>query len=217
LSLAQAALRKLNASSETDELLIRTWIADAPFNAWGSANSLVEYAEDPTTTEVLQQALAADLRGSSYIALVLAHSGNKSILPAALARAFRVVDRPEAQGADYVDLQGAAALLRDYGSDRDLTQLAALVRKYQTLAPKFYGVLWQYATLSGSPREARVLAVVLSDRRVVSGDMRYCDFALGELQRATGKHFVNDGATVQERDEAVSKGLAWIRAQGIAN
>jgi hypothetical protein len=217
LSLAQAALRKLNSSPETDELLIRTWIADAPFNAWGSANSLVEYAANPTTSEELKQALQADLRGSSYIALVLAHSGNKSILPAAVARAFRVVDSPDAQGEDLIDLQGAAAFLRDYGTDRDLTQLAALVRKYQTLAPKFYGILWQYATESGKPREARVLAVVLNDRRVVSGDLRYCDLALDELQRATGQHFADNRTTLQERDEAVAKGLAWIKAEGLAN
>ena len=57
LPLLQAALRKLQPSPETDDLLIRTWIANAPFNAWGSANSLVEYADSPVTTETLRQAL----------------------------------------------------------------------------------------------------------------------------------------------------------------
>ena len=89
-----AALRRLQPSPETDDLLIRTWIASAPFNAWGSANSLVEYADSPVTTETLRQALRNDLRGSSYIAMVLANHGNKAILPDAVARAFRVTDDP---------------------------------------------------------------------------------------------------------------------------
>ena len=54
------------------------------------------------------------------------------------------------------------------------------MRKYQALEPKYYGVLWQYATESDNPREVRVLAVVLTDRRVApGGDLRYCDCALG--------------------------------------
>lgn len=217
MSLAQAALRKLKASPETDELLIRTWIADAPLNAWGSANSLLEFAHDPVTLTALRQALRDDLTGSSYIAYVLAQAGENSFLPEALSRALRVADRPDVQASGFDDLQGAAALVRDYGSDRDLTELAALVRKYQTLAPKFYSSLWQCATESGNPREARVLAVVLTDRRISFGDTRYCDFALGVLEKAVGQHFRGSGDTLQERDEAVSRGLAWIKAQGLAN
>ena len=105
------------------KLLIRTWIgAIGPFHAWGAADSLIEYADNSITTETLRQALRDDLRGSSGIALVLANHGNKTILPDALARALKVADRSE--DADFNDLQSAAALLRDYGSDRDLTQLA---------------------------------------------------------------------------------------------
>jgi hypothetical protein len=143
LPLLQAALRKLQPSPETDDLLIGTWIANAPFNAWGSANSLVEYADSPITTETLRQALRNDLPGSSYIAMVLSNHGNKATLPDAVARAFRVVDDPAGLGAAFNDVQGAAALLRDHGSDRDLMRLADIVRKYQLLDQKYYGVLWQ--------------------------------------------------------------------------
>jgi hypothetical protein len=140
LPLLQAALRKLQPSTETDDLLIRAWIANAPFNACGSANSLVEYADSPVTTETLRQALRNDLRGSSYIAMVLANHGNKAIVPDAVARAFRVTDDPTGLGVDFNEVQGAAALLRDQGSDQELTRLAAIVRKYQTLDAKYYGV-----------------------------------------------------------------------------
>ncbi|PYT22457.1 MAG: hypothetical protein DMG57_35210 [Acidobacteria bacterium] len=155
LFLAQAALQKLKASPETDTLLIKTWIAEAPLHAWGSANSLLEYADNPVTTETLRQALQNDVAGSSYIAWTLANTGHRATLSEALARALKVADRPD---TDLTDLQGAAALLRDHGSDQQLKQLAGLVRKYQTADRNFYHVLWQYATESGSPREARVLA-----------------------------------------------------------
>ncbi len=209
-ALLAQALGKLKPSPETDELLIRAWIAMAPVNAWGAANSLVEYADNPITMETLRQALRDDLRGSSYIAMVLARNGNKTILPEALVQALRVVGDPEGHPTDYGDLEGAAALLRDHGSDRDLAQLAALVRKYQTLAPVYYSTLWQYATEAGNPREMWVLAVVLNDRRIVFGETRYCDMALSELERATGQHF---GAG----DQAVSKAQAWLKTQGVTN
>jgi hypothetical protein len=213
LPLLQAALRKLQPSPATDDLMIRTWIADAKFNAWGSANSLVEYADTPVTTETLRQALRDDLRGSSYIAMVLANHGDNTILPDAIARAFRVTDDPTGLGADFSEVQGAAALLRDHGSDQDLTRLAAIVRKYQALDPKYYGTLWQYATESDNPREIGVLAVVLADRRIESGSVRYCDYALGEFDRLTKEHFDVAAASIPERDAAISRALEWIKAR----
>jgi hypothetical protein len=214
LLLPTAALRRLTPSPETETLLIKTWIANAPWNAWGSANSLIEYANNPTTTETLRQALQSDLAGSSYIAWTLQRNGNQANLQEALARALRVADQPQ---ADSTDLQGAAALLRDYGSDQDLKHLAALVRKYQTESRTFYSVLWQYATEEGNPREARVLAVVLQDRRIVYGETRYCDFALGVLERAVNQHFGSEGKTLKERDEAVVQALTWLKSKGLAD
>jgi hypothetical protein len=210
LPLLQAALRKLQPSPATDELLIRQWIANAPLNSWGSANSLVEYADHPLTTAGVRQALRNDVRGSSYIAMALVNRGNKAILPDAVARAFRVVDDPGNFGPD---LQGAAALLRDYGSDQDLARLAGIVRKYQTRNAKYYEILWQYATQSENPRELRVLAVVLADRRIAWGRVRYCDLALGEFDRLTKQQFDIEHASIPERDAAVSRALAWIKTR----
>ena len=210
--LAQAVLQRLKASPATDALLIRTWIEEAPQHAWGSANSLLEFGDNPITTETLRQALRADIAGSSYIAWTLARNGHQATLSEALAQALKVTDRP---ASDYNDLQGAAALLRDYGSDQELKQLADLVRKYQTADQKFYNLLWQFATEDKSSRGARVLAVVLRDRRIDSGEMRYCDFAVGVLEKAVGQRFGSGGMTLKERDEAVSRALAWLKAQGI--
>lgn len=149
------------------------------------------------------------------IAWTLVRNGDRGVLPQALARALKVVDRPA--GGDFTDLQGAAALLRDFGSDLDLDRLAGLVRKYQTEDRKFYSVLWQYATEAGNPREARVLAVVLQDRRIVSNETRYCDFAVGVLERAVGQTFDSGGKTMKDRDDAVSRALAWLKSHGFSN
>lgn len=210
--IAQAALRKLGASPETDDLLIKTLIADAPVHAWGSATILLEYADNPVATETLRRALQDDLTGSSYIAWTFAHSGHQAVLKEALVRALRVADRPT---TDFTDLQGAAALLRDFGSNQQLDQVAGLVRKYQTQDRKFYNVLWQYSTESDNPRETRVLAVVLHDQQQISEKMRVCDFAVGVLERATKQHFGAGGERLKERDAAVSRALAWIKSQGI--
>lgn len=204
LTIAQTALGRLKPSSETDALLIRTLIADAPVHAWGSANSLLEFGDHPVLIETLRQALSDDLSGTSYIAWTLAHNGRRAVLKEALNRALRVCDRP---ASDYTDLQGAAALLRDFGSDRQLDQLAAQVRKYQTLDRKFYSVLWQYSTEADSPREARVLSVVLNDREPLDNGMRVCDFAVGVLERATGEHF---RSATKTDDEALAAARAWL-------
>jgi hypothetical protein len=212
--LTWAALRKLHASPDTDELLIAAWIAEAPWNDWGSANSLIEFADNPLTAKALRAALQNDVAGSSYIAWALANAGHPTALPEALVRALKVADHPPERGAD---LQGAAALLRDTGNDAQLKELAALVRKYQTRHRDFYHLLWQYASEAGNPREARVLAVVLRDQRIISGELRYCDFALGTLERAVQQHFGSGAKTLEERDAAVSHALAWLKTRGLTD
>jgi len=203
LPITRAALGHLKPSPETDALVIRTLIADAPVHSWGSANSLLEFGDHPALIATLRQALKDDLSGTSYIAWTLARNGHKAVLEEALQRALRVCDRPTSD-RDYTDLQGAAALLRDFGSDRQLDELAALVRKYQTVDRNFYGVLWQYATEASSPREVRVLSVVLNDREPLENGMRVCDFAVGVLERATGQHF-----------RSVADARAWLDAHHI--
>jgi hypothetical protein len=212
--IARAALRKLGPSPETDDLLIKTLIEDAPLHAWGSATTLLEFADNPVANETLRRALQDDLPGSSYIAWTFAHAGHQGALKEGLVRALKVADRPT---TDYTELQGAAMLLRDFGSDQQLDQLAGLVRKYQTQDRRFYNLLWQWGTESDNPRAARVLAVVLRDQQIAFDETRVCDFALGVLERATGQRFGSGGKTLAERDAAVARALAWIKSQGISD
>jgi hypothetical protein len=164
--IARTALLKLGDSPDTDILLIQKLMADAPINAWGSAGVLVEFGDHPVLIESLRKALRDDVSGACEIASVLAHNRHTAVLDDALPRALRVLSQP----VHTVDVQGAAALLRDFGSDPQLQQLAALVRKYQTTDRDFYNSLWQYS-LDGEPPplNARVLDVVLSDREPVQG------------------------------------------------
>lgn len=140
-------------------------------------------------------------------------NGHHETLLEALTRALKVADRPN---ADRTDLQGAAALLQEHGTDDQVKRLTNLVRKYQTEDREFYGSLWQYATDESSSRGAQVLAVVLRDRRTVFGEIRYCDLAVGALERSVGQKFGAGGDTQQERDAAISRALAWLATQGIS-
>ena len=216
LFLARAALQQLKASPETDRLLIHTWIVNAPVNDWGAGNSLLEYGDNPATTETLRKALSDDAAGSSYLAWTLVRRGHQAVLPDALARALQVVDRLPA--VDYGDVEGAVELLLDFGSDQQLRQLAGVVAKYQLQNREHYQILWRFATDFNNPREGRVVAVVLRDRDPFSGlDMRVCDYAVGLLERAVGQKFATGGKTLNERDEAVSRAMAWLAINGLAN
>jgi hypothetical protein len=175
---------------------------------------LLQCADDALTIESLRQALRDDVVRSSFVAWTFAHAGHPTALPEALERALKVADRPKTA---LTDLQGAAATLRDYGNDQQLKELTDLVCKRQTVDRNFYHMLWQYATEAGNPREARVLAVVLRDRRAASDNIRYCDIAVGELERAVGQQFGSNGKTEKERDHAVTRALTWLKSQGISD
>ena len=62
------------------------------------------------------------------------------------------------------------------------------------------------------PAKTRVLAIVLADRRIAWGSIRYCDLALGEFDKLTKQDFNIDSASIPERDAAISRALAWIKA-----
>jgi len=210
-ALLQLAFQKLKANPETHSLLIHQLIAQAADQGWGASLSLVEYADDPVTLQALRKALADNVPGSFYIARYFAQEGHKAILADALAQALRVVDQPP---GDRYNLPLAADLLRDFGDDSQFKQLVQLVRKYQTTNREFYNVLWRDAARGRNLRQARVLAVVLQDRQLAFDQTRSCDLALQILQSATAQSFGPTG-TEKERDEAVTRGLAWIKSHGL--
>jgi hypothetical protein len=126
--------------------------------------------------------------------------------------------RDRLPAVDYADVQGAIELLQGFGNDQQRRQLADAVAKCQIRDREYYQVLWRFATESNNPLEARVLAVVLRDRTIFAGlDIRVCDYAVGLLEQAVGQQFASAGKTLAERDEAVSRAMAWLVVNGFAN
>ncbi len=62
-----------------------------------------------------------------------------------------------------------------------------------------------------------MIAVVLRDRRIVSGETRYCDIGIYLLEKATGEQFALGAKTIAERDDAVARGVAWVESHGLSN
>ncbi len=187
-----------------------------PVNAWGAASSLIEYGDNPVTTETLRKALNDDVPGSSYIAWTLAHNGHKAVLPEALARALRVVDRSPA--GDYTDLQGAAALLRDFGNDQQLRQLAAWSRSIR------FGTA-SIIRLCGSMLPRRVIRArracwLWCCGTAIQFPASICASAISRWACWNGrsdKSSASGGKTLAERDEALSRAMAWLAMNGFAN
>lgn len=211
-SLVAAVLQRVSAIPGVEGQLIQNWITNAPHHVSGSGACLLEFGSRTETTQQLRAALRNDLEGTSYIASMLVQNGYRSVLPEALQRARRVADRPNAQ---FEELLAAANLLRDFGSEHDLKELAAIVRRHQFTGDAVYTPLWQSATGNGSPREVYVLAVVLRDQPVTRGEWRSCDAALHVLEKAVNQKFGADAETREERDQAIARALAWLRAHGV--
>lgn len=211
-SLVAAVLRRISAIPGVEGQLIQNWITNAPHHVSGSGACLLEFGSRSEITQQLRAALRDDLEGTSYIASMLVQNGYRSVLPEALQRARRVADRPNAL---FDDLLAAANLLRDFGSEHDLKELAAIVRRHQSTGDAVYTPLWQAATGNGSPREVYVLAVVLRDQRVTRGEWRSCDAALPVLEKAVNQKFGANAETREERDHAIARALAWLRAHGV--
>ena len=62
-----------------------------------------------------------------------------------------------------------------------------------------------------------MLAVVLRDRRIAFNETRYCDLAIGVMEKAANQRFGSGGKTVNERDAAVSRALAWLQIHGVSH
>ena len=137
------------------------------------------------------------------------------LIPEAMARALRVADDPQSHSSE---ITGAGGTARDFGSQAHARAYAALVRKHRGGDPQFYNSLWQSATNTGAENSAYVLAVVLEDRRTAFRTLRYCDLAVGYLERATGEDFNIDlEGPIAARDQAIERAFAWLRAEGIVD
>jgi len=215
-SLIQAVLGKVPRSPTTESMLITRILNAEPTQLSGPAMVLPQFKDSPTTIEGVRDALRRDADGSAFMAMHLVRSGQAAVVDDALARSLRVVNRPR----DFPsDVMASIILLVNYGSESQLDDFSALIRRHRTANPESYNLLSRYIGGLGNPREGRILAPFLMDSRTLDdGHTRYSDSAVWRLQEATKDNFGAEsarGGTIEERDAAVARAIAWLDAHGI--
>ncbi|PYT27694.1 MAG: hypothetical protein DMG57_17475 [Acidobacteria bacterium] len=212
-ALIAAVLEKLPPSARTEEQLIYRLIDDSGVHSWGSAMSLIEFANHRALVEHLKGALSQRKPGTVYIAWTLVNNGQKGFLPEALAYAMQLIEQP---GEGTTEMQAACPLVRDYGTDTQFHGLVAAIRKYQHTDVQHYQILFGYSLYSGkNPREQEIAAVLLEDKRPFASELRYCDIGLAEMNRITGLQFGTVTSSIEARDKGVSRALAWLRSKEV--
>jgi hypothetical protein len=124
-SIAKAALRKLPAPPESDQLLIHALVARASFATECAAFLAEQYADDESFGPPLRAALTKGLAGSTYIAWMLIKAGHNAFIPEALRRAREITSNTlgsELTPAQRLDREAAASLIRKYGSNNGTPQ-----------------------------------------------------------------------------------------------
>jgi hypothetical protein len=178
-ALIAAVLEKLPRSARTEEELIYRLIDDSGVHSWGSAMSLIEFANHRALVEHLKRALSQRKPGTVYVAWTLVNKGQKGFLQEALAYAMQLIEQP---GEGATEMQAVCPLVRDYGTDTQFHRLVAAIRKYQYADLKRYQILFGYSLYSGkNPREQQIAGVLLEDKRPFASELRYCDLGLAEM------------------------------------
>jgi hypothetical protein len=92
--------------------------------------------------------------------------------------------------------------------------LVSLLARWKREDEKRYRALWSAAAYGHEPRELRLAAILIDDRRYGFGTLRYCDVAAGEVQMISGVKFgLSQQASLDERDRAVARAAAWLKNQ----
>ena len=141
-------------------------------------------------------------------------SGKKSFLAEALESAVELVQTPASVPPDDLSrLIFACKLIIDYGSELQLDAIATSLRSFQTADEGQYRSLWQAIDGSENRRALRLDAIVITDRRILNRDVRYCDTAAGDISRLSGHIFyAESGASVAERDRGTARAITWLKS-----
>jgi len=175
------------AKRDYPDRLIRCLLRNMPVYGWGAANRLLEFKESPLVIGGMKSSLSRDPGGSIYVAWVLVRDGQREFLPEALDAAVNLVSAPER--VLMKRLQASSWLLRDYGSDRQFDVIPATLRRLKNRNEDAYRKLFGSVNYMQSPRELRVAAVLIDDRRSGFGTLRYCDVAAATVERLSGQAF----------------------------
>jgi hypothetical protein len=189
--------------------LIRCLLRNAPAYAWGAAVTLADFKDSTVLIDGLNAAMHRDQPGSMTVAHFILNAGQRAVLPEALELAQRIVNRLTAPSPE---LQAAAQLILKEGNDRQFEALVSLLARWKQEDEKRYRALWSAAAYGQNPRELRLAAILIDDRRYGFGTLRYCDVAAGEVQMISGVKFgLSQEMSLEERDHVVARAAAWLK------
>lgn len=189
--------------------LIRCLLRNARAYAWGAAVTLVDFKDSTVLIDGLNAAMHRDQPGSMTVAHFIVNAGQRAVLPNALELAQRIVNRLTAPSPE---LQAAAQLILKEGNDRQFEALVSLLARWKQEDEKRYRALWSAAAYGQNPRELRLAAILIDDRRYGFGTLRYCDVAAGEVQMISGVKFgLSQETSIEERDHVVARAAAWLK------
>jgi hypothetical protein len=182
--------------------------------ARGLYDPLQEFRDWPTldtemTLALRRRALEAMLLASNFI-----RSGKTSFLGEALEAAAELAQKPASVAAENLSpLIFACKLIIDYGSETQLDAVATSLRRFQEADEDQYRSLWRAIDGSENKRALRLDAIVITDRRKLSRDLRYCDAAAADISRLSGEVFyTGSGASLAERDEGIGRAITWLKS-----
>jgi hypothetical protein len=181
------------------------------------ARGFYEYLQEFRDSPVFEAALTRAMRRRDPESMLLAwnfiRSGKTSFLPVALEWAAELARKPASVAQEERSrLIAACKLIIDYGSESQLDAVAASLRDFQTSDEAQHRSLWQAIDGSENKRALRLDAIVITDRRMLNRDVRYCDAAAGDISRLSGEIFyAGRGASVMERDERIARAISWLK------
>jgi hypothetical protein len=187
--LAGWALTK-GATRDYPSRLIRAVIAR------GLYEPLREFRDSPVLDTEMTLALRRRAPESMLVALNFIRSGKTSFWGEALEAATELAQKPASVAAENLSpLIFACKLIIDYGSEAQ------------------YRSLWRAINGSENKRALRLDAIVITDRRILTRDVRYCDTAAGDISRLSGEVFyAGSGASVAEREEGIARAITWLKS-----
>ena len=197
-----------------DERFIAEVFKRAPVHPWRSAKALsASYPQHPTLRKLLGEALLADRPEAVTIANVLLGETAKRddpLIPTAVQAARRLLLKGESSS-----LGEAWQFVDWYGEESDLAPVLDKISTWQKTDRERYKRLWLSSGASARLR-IPVIRIVIEDRRVLAGDVRFCDDAVLGLQIAARQRFglsLPLPENTADRDVAVNRAKAWLITQ----
>lgn len=216
MALAAKALSHVTGP-DLEARFLKVVVQHASLDLWRAGNALLlNYS--PAALQLVKEALHDDAPGSLYLAHLLIADKAPSLAPEMVATARRVLLR-RGKGPN-PDLGIACWVIHHYGGEETFALVLDEITKAQHRDPARYATLlrssFEYA--KDDQRSLRVCAIMLQDRRVVSGDarerargVRYCDKAAYDLQNVAAVDFgFRSDDSLAKRDQAIEKAKSWL-------